>query len=266
MSKIVLGEEYREIIFNYHEKWRTIAWSTDRINHEQAEEAIDSIYVAMGLKTPKIMFCGSPSIDLLDLIRSNDFQHNVGRPIIKRFKRWKDHKLGNPLLDLWFEFLHDYQWSIMYMLNDELWTGEKVWLDDSPETVDFSGNVDYRNGLNQTSIKIEWKLRDSLWYQMRKLGANENYIYPEKLAPSACWYDFCISELKLIHDAHSWSALQKLIKSCGWIFPFTEVCIVCDRPIRLLFDDLGRLHGEEEPAIQFIDGFRLYARKGKIIG
>jgi hypothetical protein len=44
--------------------------------------------------------------------------------------------------------------------------------------------------------------------------------------------------------------------------PYEKVCIVCDRPIQLSFDAESRLHAEGEPAIQFSDGFRVYAYAG----
>jgi hypothetical protein len=44
-----------------------------------------------------------------------------------------------------------------------------------------------------------------------------------------------------------------------------EICFVCDRPTEIHFDDAGRLHGENGPAIAFSDGFELYAWNGVTI-
>ncbi|WP_373526665.1 DUF6745 domain-containing protein [Nostoc sp.] len=46
---------------------------------------------------------------------------------------------------------------------------------------------------------------------------------------------------------------------CGWILPFQEICIVCDRPIRISFDTKKCLYAEGEPALEFLDGLRVYA-------
>ena len=43
---------------------------------------------------------------------------------------------------------------------------------------------------------------------------------------------------------------------------FENICIVCDRPSLLSFDNQNRLHAEGEPAIQFTDGYSLYAYHG----
>ena len=58
--------------------------------------------------------------------------------------------------------------------------------------------------------------------------------------------------------------LQQLAENCGWIFPFENVCFVCDRPRKLSFDSEDRLHAEGEPAIQFADGFSIFAQHGAI--
>lgn len=40
--------------------------------------------------------------------------------------------------------------------------------------------------------------------------------------------------------------------------------IICDRPTKLLLDNYGELHADGETAIQFADGFGLYAHHGKV--
>ncbi|GET38461.1 hypothetical protein MiSe_32190 [Microseira wollei NIES-4236] len=54
-----------------------------------------------------------------------------------------------------------------------------------------------------------------------------------------------------------------LAKECGWIFPYENTCLVCDRPIKLSFDSEHRLHAEADLAIQFADGFSMYANHGQ---
>ena len=74
--------------------------------------------------------------------------------------------------------------------------------------------------------------------------------------------DFCISVLNCSHDPQQWAALQSLVTDCGWVFPLSKTCIVCDRPRQLRFDSQHRLHGEGKPAIEFRDGYEIYAYQG----
>ncbi|MBV6621544.1 MAG: hypothetical protein KI793_01090 [Rivularia sp. (in: Bacteria)] len=78
-----------------------------------------------------------------------------------------------------------------------------------------------------------------------------------------CILDFCISVLNVGHDKKKWQVIQDLIQHCGFIFQFENVCICCNRPCKLSFDNNNRLHGEGEPAIQFRDGFSVYAYHGE---
>jgi hypothetical protein len=55
---------------------------------------------------------------------------------------------------------------------------------------------------------------------------------------------------------------QQLVKHSGWIFTFKKICLVCDHPRILSFDNQQRLHAEGAPAIQFADGYSLYASHG----
>lgn len=74
--------------------------------------------------------------------------------------------------------------------------------------------------------------------------------------------DFCISVLECRHDRNKWQALQGLVNECGFVLQLENTCLVCDRPIQLSQDTQNRFHAEGEPAIKFIDGYRLYAYHG----
>jgi hypothetical protein len=52
------------------------------------------------------------------------------------------------------------------------------------------------------------------------------------------------------------------MQTCGFIFQFEKACIACDRPSKLLLDQQNRLHAEEEPALQFPDGYSVHAHHG----
>ena len=56
--------------------------------------------------------------------------------------------------------------------------------------------------------------------------------------------------------------LAELCEHCGWWWPFDEVVILSERPNRLELNSRGLLHSENGPAIQFPDGFAVYALNG----
>lgn len=70
---------------------------------------------------------------------------------------------------------------------------------------------------------------------------------------SASYFDCGFSVLKCVGNRKSWSALQSLVKDCGWIYAMSETCFVCDRPRRIAIDKQKRIRG----AIRFADGYKI---------
>lgn len=107
---------------------------------------------------------------------------------------------------------------------------------------------------------------------IEQLNREWRFIYPEFWAGEGSWLEFQYSVLlpkgnRTTHPLPEWlktklDLLQSIVRECGWIFPYENVCIVCNRPIKLSLDHEQRLHAEGEPAIQFADGFSVWAERG----
>ncbi|MGK7911561.1 MAG: DUF6745 domain-containing protein [Synechococcus sp.] len=89
-----------------------------------------------------------------------------------------------------------------------------------------------------------------------------NCLTPELWSGYCGYLDFFYSLLKFDCPEKHWYVLKSLVKRCGWFLPFKNVAIVCDRPTHLLLDSDNRIHASGEPAIQYTDGFRVYANHG----
>lgn len=218
------------------DKWRAIALSTERIDRQKATLAIEAVYSAIGLEKPTIQFFDSPYAALQkppSLVGS--FLGSLLRgKIEKRLEIQPGSQLGSLVENnLGIEAIDQ--------LKRYLWT---------PLT-------------NQ----LGFQLGNSLWKQLRNQLAsqNDNCIQPELWAVYASAFDYCISILNCEYSPTNWEALQSVAKECGWIFPWKKTCFVCDRPSKLSFDNERRLHGEGTPAIQFTDGFSVYAYHGVVI-
>ncbi|MEO0686723.1 MAG: DUF6745 domain-containing protein, partial [Cyanobacteria bacterium J06649_11] len=83
------------------------------------------------------------------------------------------------------------------------------------------------------------------------------------LIAECCFYDFCISVLKLPHNQQKWKAFKNIVQYCGWVFDYDNVCIVSNRPTSLSFDEQNHLHESNgKPAIEYANGFKVYAHHG----
>lgn len=100
-----------------------------------------------------------------------------------------------------------------------------------------------------------WRL---LWGEGHDLAVAQ----PDVWATRGALFDFCFTVLGCLHNLKVWQVFQVITQECGLIFPYKEKFIVCDRPIKILIDSQGRLHGEGEPALLFADGSRVYVHHG----
>lgn len=96
----------------------------------------------------------------------------------------------------------------------------------------------------------------------RKFFLENPPILVSELVIHCIWLDFAFSVLNYPHNPQKWAALQGLVKYCGWIFAVENLCVICDRPTSILLDENHQLHGEGGPAVQFADGFVVYAYHG----
>ncbi|WP_442948235.1 DUF6745 domain-containing protein [Nostoc sp.] len=61
-----------------------------------------------------------------------------------------------------------------------------------------------------------------------------------------------------------WNTLRTYVSECGWTFFFKDFCFTCQRPHKVLLDEQNRPHAENESAIEFLDGFSVFAKNGSL--
>jgi len=66
-------------------------------------------------------------------------------------------------------------------------------------------------------------------------------------------------------DVSELDALMEMAQSCGWWWPFDDVCVLTERYSRLARDARGRLHASDGPAVVYPDGWSIYAWRGTVV-
>jgi hypothetical protein len=94
------------------------------------------------------------------------------------------------------------------------------------------------------------------WVQSHGCG------YGSQDADWLSWFAFWSKEMALKCGRQLYG-LRAVNETCGWWWPFENVCIVTDRPAAIHFDAEGRLHSAAVPALLYRDGFGVYAWKGR---
>ncbi|MCL1466719.1 DUF6745 domain-containing protein [Argonema galeatum] len=218
------------------EKWRAYALSTERIDRERAAQAVKAVYAAIGLAEPEIVFFDSPHAALRQ--PKNLLASFLGSLLRGKIEKELGIQQGSQLRN---------------ELEDRL----------SSEAIDYLK----RQLWGLLAGQLGFQVGKSLWVELRnQLGSqNDNCIQPEMWASHGGLFDFYISALGWEYPPAKWEALESLVRECGWIFPWRKTCFVCDRPSKLSFDNQRLLHADAQPAIQFTDGFCLYAHHGVTI-
>ena len=256
ISKCIITEisdEQDEALGSYREKWKTVAKLTQPIDRERVAESIKLAYVASNFSKPEIVFFCSPFAAIEEILATKNFRAYLGRDIQHKFqKRCFDH--------LRHQIERQLDKNLFYKLLNQI---------DYP---DFPDHLDqYSNPrIFHFPVGIESCVKAQIMKDLGKTEADYSdisellmaLIRPAGWSSWACMFDFCISVLGLQHDQKEWRIIRELMQCCGFIFQFKNVCIACDRPNKLLFDQGNLLHAEGEPALQFDDGYGVYAYHG----
>ncbi|MFH7026813.1 MAG: DUF6745 domain-containing protein [Heteroscytonema crispum UTEX LB 1556] len=228
MLEIIFPEQ-EALIRVYREKWKQIALSTQRINKEEAAHAIHKAYAFIGITEPEIIFCDSRcEATKFIVLPSYERGNNLARELDKK---------------------------ILEQLQEEL-----------------IERRDYRLGsyLGDIQGELEAELVWRMWFHLMQYTEIEKYMHEfwlkiEKWAAYGSCFDFVVSVLEYFHTPERWEVFESLMNNCGLIFPFEKVAIVCDRPTKVSFNNQSQLHGSNEPAIQFADGYSLIAYNGLVM-
>jgi hypothetical protein len=84
----------------------------------------------------------------------------------------------------------------------------------------------------------------------------------------ASWLAYFLFPHQFMRKMHTKDQLKQLdaftvmARNAFWWQPYEKVCFVCDRPSELHFDERGRFHNLDGPALAFTEGFALYLVQG----
>jgi hypothetical protein len=256
MSKCIITEisdDQYKVLASYREKWKMIATLTQPIDKERVAKSIRSAYVASNYSEPEILFFGSPFAAIKEIIATENFRTYLGKDIRNKFqKRCFDHV--HHLIE------RQLNKNFYYNLRNQI---------DYPE---FPDHLDQNSNPKAFHFPgcIESCVEAQIMKDLNKTEADYSNISellmalnrPVRWSSLACMFDFCISALGLQHDHKKWIVVKELMQNCDFMFQFENVCIACDRPNKLLFDQKNLLHAEGETALQFVDGYGVYAYHG----
>jgi len=215
----------------FREDQRRTALRTDAIDEGASRAAVKNLYVAAGRKEPEFVFVFQSPIQclmargLLQLGGAEKLRGQLGDQLGGQL----GDQLGGQLRgQLWGQLGGQLRGQLGDQLGDQLWgqLGGQLGGGELHQNPYFIGG---------------W---DSFWLAFYEFGRQIGVKYSEKT------------------DAH-FNAYRAYADVCGVSFLYQNVALISDRPERISFDHLRRLHAEDGPALRYRDGYAIYAWRGQ---
>jgi len=77
------------------------------------------------------------------------------------------------------------------------------------------------------------------------------------------YYEFFLEQCG-IKDCEKLRPLMELSKQVGWTLLYENVVIFSEKPTEIHLNSVGQLHNIEGTALQYADGYSVYAKNGKL--
>ena len=107
--------------------------------------------------------------------------------------------------------------------------------------------------------KFDWKAAE----KRESKNYNSNYAGGNLWAGWQAFYEFFKDEVG-VEGLEIIQPTLELSKDCGWIFPYSDFCVLSEKPQVLKIKN-GRLHSDTGAALSYSDGFKIYALNGVIM-
>jgi len=210
------------------DEWLAVGLSTVPANRAEAERGVRLAYNVAGLEAPSLMiWVDSPIAGCVGAAMQVGAQ--VGAQV-------------------WAQVGAQVGAQVWAQVRDQVWAqvGDQVW------------------------AQVRAQVRDQVWAQVRdqvwaQVGAQvwaqvRDAAYGQH---DAGWLSFYAAVAReSIHGCERLVGLMTIARSAGWWWPFERAVILTERPCRLRRDGRGRLHSTDGAAIQYPDGWGVWAWHG----
>jgi len=212
------------------DKWIAIGLSTERADRTRAEAAVRLAYLQGGLAAPaRIVWAGSPM---------------AGARLASSLARARSQRLAPKS-----------------SLEVRSHVTEQVTLRASNLISSQVSKAVRSEVVNQVASQVAGQVWGPVRHHIERQieGRLDGAGYGQH---DAHWIAFYDALGRLGVDVPGLEGLTELTASCGWWWPFEDVCVLSERHTVLARDGQGRLHSANGPAVAYPDGWLVYAWHG----
>jgi hypothetical protein len=69
----------------------------------------------------------------------------------------------------------------------------------------------------------------------------------------------------VVYDEEKYNRFLEICNNLSWVIPYSDICITCANPIKATWDDQGRTHCDDGPAVVFKDGWQIWSIEGHLV-
>jgi hypothetical protein len=276
----------------FRQRYLDIALGGGRIERAKLQTAMNDAYAVIGKPAPALFIFDSPQECMLAIkifqMGGKDLGDNLGANLWANLRANLGANLrANLEANLWANLGANLGDNLRANLRDNL--GANLWANLSDNLGDNLGaNLRANLWANLRAnlwanlwANLEANLWDNLGDNLRdNLGANLRANLWANLAKEKIWnpnflwgsqdlywiayYRFAqkIGCVFAETDAKRLDVMESITTQCEWWWPFEGIVFASQRPLVVRKDDAGRLHGEYKPALEYADGYKLYAWHG----
>jgi len=256
-SAALLGD-----LMAYLDHWGAVRMSCEAADRPTAEEGIRQAYAAVGLAPPdRIVWCDGP-MEIAKRLATASPDEPIGANLkAEVFDRVRD-KVGT---------LAEIFWKEVVIAASELSENGTIHAalgeHNRCKTVSKAVNRAVANAVDAYLCRLSVRARHlalrwrSLPHLLPRSTFEEVAVGPDQLA-SLGVYEYLHDVMPSGELTRPMQGIWQIAKSADWIVPHEHVCWVSERPKLLRVDAAARLHCPDGPALQYPDGWRVYAWKG----
>jgi len=290
-----LTEEQIARFPEFVKKWTDIGLSTEPANRKEAEEGVIEMYKIAGLSAPKIVWCDSPFSQLLTssiiLKLKEENLDSVRNSVVESMRNsvWESvrNSVENSVWNSMGRSVRDSVWnsmgrsvrdsvedSVRNSVENSVWNNVRnsvensVWNNVRDSVWDSVGNSVRNSVWNSVGNSVWESVRDSVRDSVSDSGmesvGNSGWDsgYGEHDSGWLSFYDFFREVCDLKQETKKLNGLFKIAQNAGWYLPYNNICWITERHNKLFLNKRGQLHNENGMALQYPDGWGIYALNG----
>ena len=264
MSKIdlSLGETTRQALAAHVARWVKIELSTARADRKAAELAVKEAYQIVGLVPPsRVLWLDSPMAGAIAAALASSAFQTVHERVWKQPQEfmtarfWSKIKPGDRAF--WEQIQNHLNHSTVMVLRNGLVVPLAKQIAQPGQTAPFArGSVFIPGRKDQADMPVQlWNQSASQLRSALTRGESSGLNFAPSWGRIAqqvrfcgfgsmdahflAFLDYCLKSGFNLKDING---IVSLANSCGWWWPFAEMCILTERPVKIILASNGNLH------------------------